>query len=42
LPRGIKVMEGTRVRHLPDVTPDTMVGLVLSVDRMQLLAIDLQ
>jgi hypothetical protein len=42
LPPGIKVMELTRVRHLPDVKPDAIVSLVFSLDRSKVLAIDLR
>lgn len=39
---GIKVMNGTRVMRLSDVHPNLAVNLILSLDREQVLAIDLR
>ena len=42
LPRGVRVMDGTRVRRLGDVKRDAVVTLIFSWDRERLLAIDLR
>ncbi len=39
---GLKVMNGTRVMRLEDLQPKRAVSLVLSLDREQLLAVDLR
>jgi len=41
LPRDVKVMDKTRVRRLADLQANLVVSLVLSLDRQQLLAIDI-
>jgi hypothetical protein len=42
LPRGVKIMNGTRVRRLGDLAEDLSVTLVMSIDRQQLLAVDMK
>jgi hypothetical protein len=41
LPRHVKVMDKNRVRRLPELHPELTVSLVLSLDRQQLLGIDI-
>jgi hypothetical protein len=41
LRRDIKIMDKARVRRLPDLQPNLAVSLVLSLDREQLLAVDI-
>ena len=42
LPRDVKVMAGNRVRRLGELEPNLPVSLVLSLDRTELLAIDVR
>jgi hypothetical protein len=42
LRRDIKIMDKARVRRLPDLEPNLAVSLVLSLDREQLLAVDIR
>lgn len=42
LPRGVKIMNGTRVMRLAELEANLSVNLVLSFDREQLLAVDMK
>lgn len=42
LQRGVKVMSGSRVRRLADLEPNLPVNLIFSLDRQQLLAVDVR
>jgi hypothetical protein len=42
LPRGVKIMNGTRVMRLGDLESNLAVNLVFSIDREQLLAVDMK